>query len=164
MKAQVFSRISIPMVLMLLAGNLFAQTDFRTLHPIAAAASNEMVTKKTQAQFYRLFSTAEDVRWFNREKRFFAKFSMDDQDHVALFTKSGALVYHNSYGFEKNLPTSTRQLIKSVYFDYAITRVVKVEEQNRTVWVVNMEDEKSIIIVRVENDEMEEVKNLHKSS
>ncbi len=40
---------------------------------------------------------------------------------------------------------------------------IKVEVDNREIWVVNMEDKKNLITVRVEDGEMEEVKNLQKS-
>ncbi len=40
---------------------------------------------------------------------------------------------------------------------------VKVEEKNRAIWVVDMEDDKTLITVRVEDDEMEEVRKLQKS-
>jgi hypothetical protein len=40
---------------------------------------------------------------------------------------------------------------------------IKVEENNRMIWVVQMEDEKTNLTVRLENGEMEEVRQFIKS-
>jgi hypothetical protein len=72
------------------------------------------------------------------------------------------MIYHITYGGEENLPSDIRKIIKPNYYDYNITKVVNVNEADRNIWVVNMEDAKRFIIVRVENGELEEVQNLNK--
>jgi hypothetical protein len=164
MKAQIISRINVALLFLLTAGISFAQTEHRVLSPAATPASKVKVSEKMQTQFHKLFSEASDVKWYDRDNNFVAIFSMNEQDHHTLFTKKGGLIYHIIYGFEKDLPAETRKLIKSVYYDYKIISAIKVEENGRNIWVVNMEDEKSIVTVRVEDGEMEEVKKLQKSS
>jgi hypothetical protein len=133
------------------------------LSPVAFTVANFKVSEKTQTEFYKLFADAENVRWYEQDKKILVKFAMNDQKHQALLNKKGSLIYDITFGSEKNLPTDVRKLVKSTYFDYNITLTFKVEEDNRTIWVVNMEDDKNLITVRVEDGEMEEVKNLRKS-
>jgi len=87
----------------------------------------------------------------------------DDNLNRALFTKRGNLIYHISYGYEKNLAEDIRRQVKSTYYDYDISRTIKVTEADRVIWVVNLEDAKNLILVRLEEGEMEEVQKLKKS-
>ena len=163
MKTQVISGISGCLLAILFVSSSFAQTNFITQSPVAITGANFKTSAKIQTEFDKLFTNAENVSWIALDKEFVARFSMNDQNHQALLNKKGALIYHISYGSEKNLPVDVRKLVKSTYFDYSITRTFKVEEDRRTIWVVNMEDDKKLIVVRVENGEMEEVSNLLKS-
>ena len=42
-------------------------------------------------------------------------------------------------------------------------QAINVKEDNRDIWVVNLEDDKKLIIARVEDDGLEEVGNYNKS-
>ncbi len=164
MKTQIISRISGCFLSILLVSSSFAQADFATRPQVVITGADVKVNEKILTEFSRFFANAENVRWYDDVyKKFVVKFFMDDQNHQVLLTKKGNLVYHISYGSEKHLPAEVRKMIKSEYYDYRITLAIKVEEDNRTIWVVNMEDDKSLIIARVEDGVMEEVRNLRKS-
>ena len=87
---------------------------------------------------------------------------MEGRENRALFAKNGQLVYHVAYGAEGFLPADVRRLIKSEYYDQKITRVLKINQAQRTIWVVHMEDEKEFIMARVEDGELEETKRMEK--
>ena len=55
------------------------------------------------------------------------------------------------------------QQVKNIYNDYEITGAIKVKEAGREIWVINLEDEKNLILLRLEDGEMEEVQKLQKS-
>lgn len=59
---------------------------------------------------------------------------------------------------KKILPADVRKIIKSEYYDYAITVAIKVKLNERDIWVVNMKNDTTYLIVRLENGEMEQVK------
>ncbi len=80
----------------------------------------------------------------------------------ALFTKRGNMIYHISYGYENNMPDELYKQVRTAYFDYDITRAIKVTEADRVIWVINLEDSKTIIIARVEGGELEEIRRLNK--
>jgi len=63
---------------------------------------------------------------------------------------------------EKNLPTEIRHLVKSNYYDQTITWVYKVNQDNRNIWVLSMEDARDLVMLRVEDMELEETQRLHK--
>ncbi len=80
-----------------------------------------------------------------------------------MFRRNGIIVYHIKYGSEKNLPKEVRRLVKSNYVDFNITKAINVEEDSRNIWVVNMEDDKNYITVRVENGQLEQVSYIKKA-
>ena len=88
---------------------------------------------------------------------------VDHQENIALFTKGGQLVYHISFGTEKNLPTEIRHIVKTNYYDQTITWICQVNQNDRSIWVIGMEDPKFIVRVRVEDMELEETQRFKKT-
>jgi len=150
-----------------LAGlQLMAQdtVPIKTLPPITVTATTKKLPENVWKNFRNYFENASNPRFYELNKNYLAEFMMDNKDNHALFTKKGRLIYHISYGYENSLPEDLKSQIKYAYNDYTITRAIKVTEANRTIWVVNLEDAKNLIMVRLENGEMEEVKKYEKSS
>jgi hypothetical protein len=87
----------------------------------------------------------------------------DENVNHALFTKGGEFVYHISFGHEKNMPEDVRDAVKSVYYNYEITRAIKVTDGHRLAWIVNLENAKHLVLARTENGEVEEIQRLKKS-
>jgi len=162
MKTQIISRISGLLFSILLISSSFAQSNFKPL-PVMAAAGNAKVIEKIQHEFNRYFANAENAKWYELDKNYLVEFFKDGQEQRALFTKKAYMIYHICYGSEKHLPPEVRRLVKSTYFDYNITRVIRVNEDKRLVWFVNLEDNKNFILVTVEDREMEETKRYEKT-
>jgi hypothetical protein len=155
------------LVLLSQAYTAFAQNDgFKELPAIvvSAAASNVEVSTRLNRAFQNFFKDASQLQWYEVNKYFLVKFIQDDREHRALFTKSGELIYHISYGTEDFLPADIRKLVKSSYYDQSITRVLKVNQDKRTIWVVSMEDNHEYVMARVEDMELEETKRMTKSN
>jgi hypothetical protein len=164
MKKQLISCICGGMVSLLSVNISSAQEEnFKELPTITVSASTANVSAKVSKAFGQYFKGATHQRWYQLEKNFLVKFIQNDQENRALFTKNGSLVYHISYGTEKNLPADVRGLVKSTYYDQSITRVLKVNQDKRNIWVISLEDANDYIMVRVEDMEMEETQRLHKS-
>ena len=166
MKKQLISCICGGLVSILTVNNSFAQDEnFKELPPITitATSSNISVSAKVNKAFGHFFKNATHLRWYEIDKKFLVKFIQNDQENRALFTKTGQLVYHISYGTEQHLPADVRHLIKSNYYDQSITRVLKVNQDSRNIWVVSLEDAKDYVMVRVEDMELEETQRMHKT-
>jgi len=151
--------------ILIFAGSAYAQDTipFKTLPPVTVTATHKNVPEKVWKNFRKYFASAQNPTWYMINKDFLIKFMTDDNLNRALFTKRGNLIYHISYGYEKNLPEDIRKQVKSTYYDYDISRAIKVTEADRVIWVVNLEDAKNLILVRLEEGEMEEVQKLKKS-
>ena len=164
MKKQLIFLICGGLISLLSVNSSFAQDDnFKELPPITVSATASNVSAKVTRAFGQYFKDATHLRWYEIDQKFLVKFIQNDQENRALFTGKGQLVYHISYGIEKNLPAEVRHLIKSNYYDQSITRVLKVNQDERNIWVISLEDANQHIMVRVENMEMEETQRMQKS-
>jgi|KBSSwiStaDraftv2_1062776.scaffolds.fasta_scaffold450944_2 hypothetical protein len=120
------------------------------------------VSTKVDRAFASYFKNVTNLSWYEIKGKYLIKFKMEGRENKALFTRNGQLVYHITYGTESFLPAEVRRLIKSEYYDQKITRVLNVNQDQRNIWLVHMEDEKEFIIARVEDGELEETKRMEK--
>jgi hypothetical protein len=149
---------------LLFAGlSLTAQDSVKTLPPITITATQKNIPEKVWNSFHGYFANAQDPKAYQLNKDYLVKFMTDENLNHAVFTKGGELIYHITYGLEKNLPADVHDAVKSVYYNYQITRAIKVTDGTRVVWVVNLEDAKHLILVRSENGEVEEVQRLKRT-
>jgi hypothetical protein len=113
--------------------------------------------------FRRTFPGAQQLQWYKYDKDYIAKFIQKDMDHNALFRKNGVMIYDISYGYEKNLPAQVKELVTRSYDNYKIIRSINIKAQGRDIWMVKMEGMKKYLMVRVEDNEMEEVEEFNKA-
>jgi len=148
--------------IMMLAGTKLMAQDYKTLPPIVITPTNQHVPEKVWKSFQNYYSNAQNTEWYQLNKKFLVKYMTEDKKNQAVFGKRGRLVYNISYGYENSLPEEIRKQVKSNYYDYNITAAIKVTQQKRTIWVVNVEDAKKMIQVKLEDGEMEEIENYNK--
>lgn len=153
-------------VSLMLTGSLQAQDTSMKKLPDVTVTSTTNVSKKVADIFKATFPDAENAIWSKLNKDYLVDFITRDLKNRVLFQRNGSIVYHIKYGHEKNLPEEVRKLIKSTYsyVDLNITNAINVQEDKRNIWVVNLEDNKKIVVVRVEEGEMEEVSSFNKTT
>jgi len=162
MKHVSFLRLCGGLFLLLITGSLQAQDNSIKSLPTVTVTSTASVNKKVFDAFNDSFKDAVSPTWYRLDKDYLVKFITGDMNNTALYKKNGTMVYEISYGHESNLPKDVRRLVKSNYVDFNIVQAIQVKEYNRNIWVVNLEDDKKLIIARVEEGGLEEVSNLDK--
>jgi hypothetical protein len=166
MKHQLINRISVGLFAILSVYSSVAQeTSFKELPAItlSSATTTTMVSAKVNKMFSQYFKDATSLKWYELEKKLLVKFTMNNQEHRALFTRTGELVYHITFGTEEQLPADVRKQIRSTYYDQKITRVYEVHQGDRTVWIASLEDDNNYITARVEDYELDEIQRMTKS-
>jgi hypothetical protein len=73
------------------------------------------------------------------------------------------MIYDISYGYEKNLPENVKELVSKAYDNYKIIRSINIKAQGREIWMVKMEGMKKYLMVRIEDNELEEVEEFNKA-
>ncbi len=120
--------------------------------PTVTISSRSNVSKRVARIFQRDFKGATQTRWYRENKNYLVEFIKDDMRQRTLYKRSGRRIYNLAFGKEKDIPIEIREFIKRVYIDYKITDALRVNEDKRTAWIVNMEDENTTLVVRAEND------------
>lgn len=120
------------------------------------------VPAKVDEAFQSTFKDGRDPVWYSANKNFLVKFINNDMRSNALFRKNGNLVYNISYGFDKDLPENVSTLVKDKYDDYNVVVAFNVKQDNRDVWIVNLENEKNTVTARVEDGVLNEASRSRK--
>jgi len=158
--------IGLAIFILFAATSSFAQdtVSIKSLPVVIVKSSTKKIPNRIWKGFSSYFNEAENPRWYTLNKDYLVKYMIYDEQNRALFTKKGNLIYHISYGYERSLPEDLRRQIQTIYYSYDITRAIKITEAGREIWVVNVEDDQNLILIRLEDGEMEEVQKFQKSS
>ena len=164
MKSKQFSIIIMLSVSILSSLTVISQDSItiKTLPLITVTAETRKIPKQIWKNFSTYFNEAENPRWYKANKNYLVKFMIYDEENRALFTKRGNMIYHIRYGYENNMPDDIYKQVRTAYFEYDITRAIKITEADRLIWVINLEDKNTIIIARIEEGVLEEVSRLKK--
>ncbi len=111
----------------------------------------DMVSPKAIKSFNKSFKNTTPS-WYALNKSYLATFDKNGMKSRAVLTKGGYILYTISYGKENNLPKDVRKTIKSNYIDHNIGTVSEVTSAKRTAWVVNLQDDKELVLARVLDD------------
>lgn len=144
--------------------NVNAQTTTLETVTIKGNTTKAVVSERVSNSFNELFKAATAPQWFEVNKRFVVNFILNDQKNKAVFTKAGELVYHLSYGTEKDVPDEIRKKIQNQYEDYNITSGIKVRTADVMLWVLNIENSKQILVIRAADDDISVIDRIKKVS
>jgi hypothetical protein len=88
---------------------------------------------------------------------------VDGHNAISAYSKKGKWIYTIKQYRTDNLDSSVVERVKPVFYDYNVTGIEKVEQPGKdVVYVVHLENAKSIKLVRLTNDEMEIVQDFNK--
>ncbi|UKJ06495.1 hypothetical protein [Solitalea lacus] len=148
----------------LIAGKSLAQVQLPEV-TVTTTSTGAVVDQKITDAFSKSFSTASNMQWYSvdNNKRYLVNFTMDDLRNHVLYTKKGAIIYHIIYGFEKNLPMTLNSQVKGKYGAYSITSAINVKQNQRNIWMINLEDTKGYVLVRMADGQMDEMRKITKA-
>jgi hypothetical protein len=157
-------------------GNVFAYTHTRAFMPSvrfvalwqdllgfdsAAAAGTKNIDLRANRDFSQRFSSAVAEQWYATPGGYMSYFKLDGFGGRAFYDKKGRWQASLICMGEAALPKDIRAVVKSTYYDYAITLAEDVETRSGGVYIVHLQDDKSIRIVRVTKEgEMETLQDI----
>ena len=97
-------------------------------------------------------SEESTIQWFTLPSGFFSYFKTDGSDDRAFYSKKGNWKYTLRFYDEHKLPKDIRNIVRSIYFDYRIRIVEEVDRADKLVYIIQLEDEKTIKNLRVTED------------
>jgi|SRR6266542_328283 len=175
MKKNLLSIMAAAITAILMLGNAGAQVamnnsananaDFTTLNnaSIKRTISAADVNFRTLKDFKKRFATTTDATWQETDKGYIARFSANSIETMVAYGKQGTWFYTIQRYNEKNLLANVRALVKSTYYDYTFFHIdkVNVPEQENTIYILLLQDNKHFKTIRVCGDEMEVINDYH---
>lgn len=156
MKKIIFSLFSFILCLMV------SSASAQIVLPEVTITRLQSVPEKVDEAFQSSFKQAQEPEWYMANKNFLVKFINNDMKNSALFRKNGQLVYNIAYGYEKDLPENVSDLVKQKYKGYNIVVAFNVKQEGRNIWVVNLENDKNIVMARIEEGVLDEASRTRK--
>lgn len=161
MKKQIITAITAIAVFTCIANSLKAQQpNSKNLPDVKVTSTIVKMDERVWNSFQDEFKGATNVTWYKLDKDYLIKFIMNDIAQKVLYNKKGQQIYHISYCAETNMPAEVVRQLNNSFKGFSIKLSFKVEEEGRTIWVVNMENESKLLFVRIEDGELELVKEL----
>jgi len=112
--------------------------------------------------FYKTYGEISDAKWFKSATGFGVKFKYNGINKTVYYTLHGLVDTEILYYSENGLPPQIRHLVKSHFYDYAITYVTEVHKNDATAFYVKVEDASTIKTIKIVEDEWEVVENMVK--
>jgi hypothetical protein len=121
--------------------------------------NNGFARLKANENFLKSNKRAENVRWYDVPNGFFAYYTKDEKKGRSFYNSKGNFVYNSLSYQERTLPFEIRNRVKSVYYmDYKITHVNEILEEGKTIFIIQLTDNKSWKTILLHDDEMEVIK------
>lgn len=124
--------------------------------PEVTITSPKNIPEKVDKAFKSTFENAQDPVWYQANKNYLVKFLDNDMKNNALYRKNGQMIYQISYAYEKDIPQDVNDMVKERYKDYNVVVAFNVKQDQRNVWIVNLENEKNLVTARVEDGVLNE--------
>jgi lactam utilization protein B len=108
-------------------------------------------------------SYASNDKSSNSTKGYVIHSVIDGRKAMTAYDKKGKWVYTIQQYSIDNLDKNIVDRVRSVYYDYGVTAIQKVEQPGMdAVYIVHIENTKSLKLIRLTRDEMEVVQDLTK--
>jgi hypothetical protein len=133
-----------------------------SMHEIGNAAKVNDVSNKAIRDFKKNFKDAKDEKWFTLPNGYLAEFMLVNRKDAVVYDKKGNWKYTICYYDEKNLPDAVRAQVKSVYYDYSISRVEEIRVEDKIIYLVHMQNETTWKNLRICDGEMEVIEDYNK--
>jgi hypothetical protein len=115
-------------------------------------SDEKKINTKVIKDFQTRYADINNAQWYSTASGFVSYFTRDGfVDHV-FYDKKGHWKYSFIFYKEDKFRRALRTVVKSTYFDMAISLVEEVQTANQKVYIVYLEDKSSIKILKV-NDE-----------
>jgi hypothetical protein len=139
-----------------------AQTSDKAYLLNASAIGVDKAAVRATRDFWQRAGEQKEEQWYKSSQGYVAEYAAGPVKARFVYNQKGDWVYSIlTYG-PKGLPEEVRKLVRSEYYDYEITWVKEVNEEDVVVYVVHLEDEASWKEVAVQDGEIRVLKTLCK--
>lgn len=124
-----------------------------------AAADLSNIHVRAIKDFSHAYKDASETRWSKIKDGYVAWFKVNNIVNRTFYDKGGNWHFTVSYYDEKNLNRDVRAIVKRTYFDYSIVSVQEVRIDDKTIYLVHVQDDQNFKVLRICDGEMETVQD-----
>ena len=118
--------------------------------PATGAGSTKCVRN-----FWKMFGESKNEKWYSQSDLSLAEFEDMGISYRVVFDKRGNWLYTLKQYTEKELPAEVRAQVRRGYLDYSIGWVKEVNEAQRIVYLIHIENNQEWKTIQVEDGAME---------
>ena len=122
--------------------------------PFVSSMNSADVNKRAVKDFEKSFKNAASAIWYPNGKGFTVRLNENGTKTSVDYDKKGNWKSTVSYYGEDKMSKDLRKQIKSTYFDYQINQVIEIHTLEGSAFIVQLEDAKSFLNIRVIEGEM----------
>jgi hypothetical protein len=128
----------------------------------ATAIGADRAAVRANRDFWLRVGEQKEERWYKSDQGYVAEYTAGPVKAQFVYNQNGIWAYSIlTYG-EKELPDDVRRLVRSNFYDYGISWVKEVNEDDAVVYVVHLDDAVSWKEVAVQEGEMRVLKAMCK--
>lgn len=158
---QIFTMLAVGVFLLGHPHHIQAQSADRNILNIHAIGIDRGAVNATR-DFWKRHGDQHNEQWFRLQFGYLAEFQEGNVKNKTVYGHKGSWLYTiREYG-EWELPEATRNLVKSTWFDYAITMVKEVRQGTDLIYVMRLEGLKRWMDVAVQDGEMRVIQDFAK--
>ncbi len=128
----------------------------------ANAITSTDVNSKAVKDFQKSYKNAASAIWYPNGKGFTVRFHENGTKTSVDYDKKGNWKSTVSYYGEDKMTKDLRKQIKSTYYDYTINQVIEIHTLDGSGFIVQLEDEKTFLNIRVVDGTMDVYETIHK--
>jgi len=145
-----------------------APKNFNAVEKAGAANNNAAtVSPKALQNFSKTYKNVTAENWEKTKEGISATFTVSGVRAIIYYSKKGAWAGSLKGYNEENMPVDVRKIVKREYYDSRITYVQEVqttESNGLPTYVVHLEDNEGVTLVRVHDGQMDVWKTFKKQS
>jgi hypothetical protein len=132
---------------------LFASNEGKSPVKVNTGEADNINSKAVRF-FNRDFKNAEAVKWYKLEDGFVSYCSVSGNKTKVFYDKKGRWAGSITSYNDKTMPRDVRAIVRSIYYDYNITHADEIIVDGKTMFKVNIEDEKGWKIIDIVDNEI----------
>ena len=121
------------------------------------------INAKAVREFTRSYKEVSGEKWYIVGDGYAVSFIKDSIRTHVFYSKRGRYQQSIRYYFKNRLPNNIRHLIRSTYYDFSIYFITEIHSNDQVLYVIKIEDAISWKMIKVLNEEIEEMETLLKT-
>ena len=121
------------------------------------------VSQMALTAFRNSYQNVTYSKWYRARRNYLVSFKVNKYLNRALYDFKGKLISSFFYGSENDLPSEVKGLVKDSYPNYNIFLTTKVYQAGRNIWVINLDNQKTLVCISMQNDLIQELSRYTKS-